>query len=172
MELEKNPVKVIEWGSVPLGATPHKNVKTWYDRDPSSFCGVTMEAHVHARECTGLPAYRVNPKTKNHKGAGSRSNCSECHKITNFYCLRCRRWLCSPQLATNRNLENNGKNVKDAPKFFKISFKGKKHVKDEGICAIYSCWHKAHEEGLKTEGEFARGWCNFANDDVSSMTSF
>jgi hypothetical protein len=126
---------------------------------------------VHARECTGLPTYRVNPKTKNPKGAGSRSNCSECRKITNFDCLRCRRWLCSTQLATNRNLENNGKNVKDAPKFFKKSFKENKHVKDECICAVYSCWHKAHEEVLKTEGEFARGWRNFANDDVSS-TSF
>jgi hypothetical protein len=124
MDLETKIVKVVEWGSVPLGATPHKNVKSWYDRDPTSFF-LKMEAHVRARECTGLPAYRVNPKTKNPKGADSRSNCAECHKITNFYCLQCRRWLCSPQLATNRNLKEERKGKVD-PNFFKISFRGNK----------------------------------------------
>ncbi len=88
--------KVVEWGSVPLGLTPHKNVKKWYENDPTSYSGIEMEAHVRARECNGRPAYRVNPATKDTKGAGARSNCAECHKITNFYCLGCRRWLCSP----------------------------------------------------------------------------
>ena len=79
--------KTVEWGSVPTGKTPHKNVKIFYDRDPTSYSGLEMEVHVRHKECLGKPAYRVISTTKSPKGAGSRNNCAECHKITNFFVL-------------------------------------------------------------------------------------
>jgi len=163
-------MKLVEWGNKPLGATPHKNVKSWYGRAPASYSGLAMEAHVRAKECTGKPVFRVNPETKNVKKAGSRSNCVECHMMTNFFCISCRKWLCSPQLAANREMERNGK-LSDDPSYFKIIFTGDENKKGEEICGVYSCWHKAHEAAWEEDGAFARGWRNHFDDDCSSLTS-
>jgi len=125
-----------------------------------------LEAFVRAKECTGNAVFKLNPATKDPRGAGGRSNCSECHKLTNFYCLNYRRWLCGPHLAANREKP-------EGPKFIKIGLHNYKKTDDcEQICAILSCWHNAHKEALDKDGAFARGWCVVADDDVSSMTSF
>lgn len=160
--------RLAEWGATPTGATPHKNVKQWFARDPASLTGLDMETHVRARECTGIPVYRVSPVSKDSKGAGARNSCSECKRLTNIYCIGCRRWFCSPQLPANRE---DGKDGTDDPRYFKIAHKGINNGKDEEICAVFSCWHKGHQAALDLDGSFARGWRNF-DDDVSSMTSF
>jgi len=160
--------RLAEWGAKPIGATPHKNVKQWFARDIASLTGLDMETHVRAKECTGIPIYRVSPASKDAKGAGARNSCSECSRLTNIFCITCRRWFCSPQLPANRE---DGKSGTDDPKYIKIAHKGINGKKDEEMCAVFSCWHKGHQTALDEDGAFSRGWRNF-DDDVSSMTSF
>lgn len=113
--------------------------------------------------------YRVDLKTKSSKGTGSRGSCAECHKLTNIFCIVCKRWLCDPQLAANRSQENT-----DDPKFIKITFHdGEDRDADvDAICGVFSCWHKAHQAALEADGALERGWhCSEIEDNVSSMGS-
>jgi hypothetical protein len=160
--------KAVAWGSVSTGFTPQKCINKWYGKNPQS----SAEAVVHSRmrECRGVPVYRVNPETKNIKGAGSRGHCAECNKITNLFCIICKRWLCDPHLAANRGMNGGG----DDPKFIKITLDdGKQSGKEATICAVYSCWHKAHQEALAVDGAEERGWHICDNDvhDISSLSS-
>lgn len=155
--------KLVEWGSVPTGATPYKCVKKWYNKDPTSLTGVTVTVHNRMRKCVGSPIYRVNPSSKDREGAGSRSNCVECSRLTNVFCIGCRKWLCSPQFPVNRGSKN-----KDDPKYIKLLFEGSDYVEKEEICGYYSCWHKSHRAALEAEGALARGWC--FDDTVSVLT--
>jgi len=97
----------------------------------------------------------VNSTTKSPKGAGSCNNCAEYHKITNFFSIGCRKWLCSPQLAANRDVDNR---EQSDPPYFSISFKATDHTKKEELCAVFSCYHKSHEAAWIADGAFARGW--------------
>jgi hypothetical protein len=74
------------WGTTTTGATPKCNVKKWYSTIPSN----PAEGLLHARtkECIGVPVYRVDPKTKGNKAAGSRGHCVECHRLTPLF-LHC-----------------------------------------------------------------------------------
>lgn len=143
--------RLAEWGAKPIGATPHKNVKEWFARDPTSLTGLEMETHVRAKECTGITTYRVSPVSKDAKGAGARNSCSEFSRLTNIFCISCRRWFCSPQLPANRE---DGKSGTDDPKYIKTVHKGINGKKDEEMCAVFSCWHKRHQTALDEDGAF------------------
>jgi hypothetical protein len=111
------------------------------------------EVMVHERmtDCKGVPVYRVDMKTKSNRGVGSRGRCVECNRITNNFCILCKKWLCDPQLAANRGMQS------DDPKYITITF-------DDGtvtgsvnkICAVFSCWHKSHQTALNADGALAR----------------
>ncbi len=163
-------MKAVAWGAMSIGATPHKQVKKWYLSDPTTFQDLSV--HERMRNCLGVPVYRVDMKTKDNKGRGSRSNCAECGRITNTFCIKCKTWLCNPQLAANRgsDKENSvGLNEMD-PKFIMIQFDdGRTIEKKETICAIFSCWHKFHQAALEADGALARGW--LLGDDCSSLTN-
>jgi len=161
----------VAWGSEPTGATPARKVSHWYNTEPTTLNGLEVSVHERMNTCTGILVSRVDPVTKELKGPGSRGYCAECHRLTNNFCINCRRWLCSPHLAANRENSKNPVRV-DAPRFIKFKFEGNDHVKGEEICGIFSCWHKGHQKALEKDGAYQRGWRNFDDDDVSSMTSF
>ncbi len=74
----------------------------------------------------GNPAYRVNPITKDVNGDGAGIVVLSA-VVLHFFCINCRRWLCSPHLAANKENEKDGKVIcsNDAT-YFQISFKGNK----------------------------------------------
>jgi hypothetical protein len=155
--------RLVTWGTTTTGATPTRSVKKWYSTIPSN----PAEALLHARtkEWIGVPVYRVDPKTKGNKAAGSRGHCVECHRLTNYFCIICKKWLCDAQLAANhpkasgREEEKKGSKIGD-PKFIKVTFDdGSLSGKEDYICAIYSCWYKAHQGSLEANGAVEGGWC-------------
>ena len=158
----------VAWGTLSAGVTPQRRVKKFYNKNPTNI----SEEIVHSRmkACTGVPVYRVDLKTKGNRGIGSRGRCAECNMQTNTFCIVCKRWLCDPQLAANR--ANHDYN--DDPKFIKINFQDGALGDDaeaNTICAIFSCWHKAHRAALEADGALERGWhCDDSNGG-SSMDS-
>jgi hypothetical protein len=87
--------------------------------------------------------------------------------MTNIFCIVCKKWLCDPQLAANR-----GSAVSEDPKYIKINLDGALSGMETSICAIFSCWHKAHQAALEEDGALERGWHYYENsDDISSMAS-
>ncbi len=165
----------VTWGTTTTGATPQPNINKWY----STISTKPAEAILHARmrDCSGVPVYRVDPKAKSNKGSGSRGHCAECNRLTNYFCIVCKKWLCDPQLAANRPkaLGSNGKqgwvNNND-PKFIKIMFDdGVISGKEVAICAVFSCWRKAHQDSLEANGALEHGWCYESDCDELSCTS-
>jgi hypothetical protein len=68
-----------------------------------------------------VPVYRVDMKTKSNKGTGSRGYCVECNRLTNVFCIVCKKWLCDPQLAANRDTLGNKLLVtNDDPKYTRL----------------------------------------------------
>jgi hypothetical protein len=111
-----NRTKEVAWGTTSLGSTPHGLVKKFYTTiNPSK----PAKAHAFAQmiRCNKVPVYRVNMETKSNKGAGSQSRCVKCSRLTNIFCIICKKWLCDPQFAANRSEINN-----DDPKYIKITF--------------------------------------------------
>ncbi len=98
---------------------------------------------------SGVPVYRVDLRKKSNKGAGSRGCCAECNKLTNIFYIVSERRLCDPQLAANQSQEDS-----DDPKFIKITFHdGEVRDADTNtICAVFSCWRKAHQAALEADG--------------------
>jgi len=167
--------KSVIWGTTATGSTPTRNVNKWYTKVPTN----PTESLLHARvkECIGVPIYRVDPKTKSNKGPGSRGHCTECQRQTNYFCIICKKWLCDPQLAASRPkaLDKNGEECRkvsgmDDPKFIQISFDDRvRFGKKDPVCAVFSCWHKAHQTALEANGAFERGLSY--DDDMSCMSS-
>jgi hypothetical protein len=61
--------------------------------------------------------------------------------------------------ASGREEEKKGSKIGD-PKFINIKFDdGSLSGKEDYICAIYSCWHKAHQGSLEANGAVEGGWC-------------
>ncbi len=93
----------VAWGNITAGTTPQRSVKKWYERiNPTTAAEITV--HERMADCKGVPIYRVDMKTKNNRAAGSRGSCVECSRITNIFCILCKKWLCDPQLAANRRI--------------------------------------------------------------------
>ncbi len=159
----------VAWGTMTARGTPQRSVKKWYEGiHPTT----TAEIAVHERmaDCTGVPVYRVDMKTKSNRVAGSRGRCVECSHIMNFFCILCKKWLCDPQLAANCSIMQS-----DDPKYVTITFDdGKLSGKEKRICAIYSCWHKSHHAALEADGALARGFHCIENfeSEISSMGSY
>jgi hypothetical protein len=163
---------MVAWGSTTTGATPQRQVKKWYTIIKAKPSEILV--HAHMKECTGVPVYRVDMITKSKKGAGSRGRCAECNRLTNVFCIICKKWLCDPQLAGNRDTLGTKSVIHNDPKYIKIVFDdGAVSGKEEAICAVFSCWHKSHQATLEENGALERGWrCyGIGNDDISSMSS-
>jgi hypothetical protein len=60
--------------------------------------------HSQMRECLGVSVYRVEKTKKCLKGSGSRGHCAECNRLTNVFCIVCKKRLCEPRLAENCDL--------------------------------------------------------------------
>jgi len=148
----------VEWGALPTWATPKKNLRRFYDKDPSELSTPSALAiHDRINHCTGNIVHRVNVQTKSPKGPGGRGTCVICGKLSNTWCMNCHRWLCQPSLAANRS--TNARADDDA-KFFKLEFESNEQGKSDiiQVCGIYSCWHKAHLNALEATGATERGW--------------
>jgi hypothetical protein len=76
------------------------------------------------KSCSGVPVYRVCPKTKDYRGEGATGYCIECNRKTNTFCIVCKKWLCNISLAANRGPPQKDKNKlkQNDPKFISITF--------------------------------------------------
>jgi hypothetical protein len=158
--------KMVAWGSTATGVTPQRQVKKWYQRNTAKPSEILV--HTRMKECIGVPVYRVDMKTKSNKDTGSRGHCVECNRLTNVFCIICKKWLCDPQLAANRDTLGNKLLVtNDDPKYIKIVFDdGVISGKEEAICAVFSCWHKSHQAALEENGALERGWHCYGSDTL------
>jgi hypothetical protein len=120
------------------GATPQHSMKKWY-KGIHAMTAAEITLHERLIECKGVPVYRVDLKTKSNRAAASRGLCVECSRITNFFCILCKKCLCNPQLAVNHSMQSH-----DDIKYITIMFDdGKLNGEEKRICAICSCWHKS-----------------------------
>jgi hypothetical protein len=144
----------VAWGTMATGATPQQFVKRWYAKDAAATHG-EVEVFERMKTCSGVPVYRVCPKTKDYRGEGATGYCTECNRRTNTFCIVCKKWLCNTQLAANRGPQHIGSKLNHHDP--SITFDdGKLTGKPQQICAIYSCWHKSHQACLEADGAVVR----------------
>jgi hypothetical protein len=151
--------KEVAWGTMATGSTPQRYVKRWYSKDKAA-TNEEVEVVARMKSCSGVPVYRVCPKTKDYRGEGATGYCIECNRKTNTFCIVCKKWLCNISLAANRGPPQKDKNKlkQNDPKFISITFDdGTLTGKPQKICAIYSCWHKSHQACIEAEGAVVRG---------------
>jgi hypothetical protein len=134
-----------QWGAAPVGTTPARNVRTFYNSDPKN----DRQAAIHERRknCTGIVTYRTHwdkaSGDVNAKGKGARGSCANCNKpLTNVWCAGCHTWLCGPHVPLQSEL--------GSATILNTIINPVTGVESH-VCFRNSCWHEWHKHALESQ---------------------